>query len=42
MIPEQVHDWLRENGFGEVLNSRGVGGGCINNGMVLETNSGKS
>lgn len=42
MIPDLVDSWLQENHFGKVLSERKVGGGCINNGMVLKTASGKS
>jgi protein-ribulosamine 3-kinase len=42
MIPSKVVDWLSENGFGEIQSSRPVGGGCINNGIQLLTQSGKS
>jgi fructosamine-3-kinase len=42
MIPPAVREWLSMNGFGEVLSSRGVGGGCINNGARLHTRSGTS
>ena len=42
MIPEEVRAWLAEQGFGEVASSRGVGGGCINNGMALKTADGSS
>lgn len=41
MIPSKVKEWLKENNFGEVESSRSVGGGCINNGMLLVTQSGK-
>ncbi|MEN8243162.1 MAG: fructosamine kinase family protein [Chloroflexota bacterium] len=37
-----VSEWLDEQGFGEVVTSRGVGGGCINNGARLQTSSGTS
>jgi fructosamine-3-kinase len=42
MIPQAVEKWLAENGFGEVRFARPVGGGCINNGTRLETESGQS
>ncbi len=42
MIPEPVQTWLTENGYGRVASSHAVGGGCINNGMMLETTSGSS
>ena len=42
MIPQAVSDWLQSNGFGQVASSRGLDGGCINNGARLYTASGKS
>ena len=42
MIPEKVHTWLKENGYGERLSLKPVGGGCINNGMVIETSQGQT
>lgn len=42
MIPDAVQRWLKENDFGMVISSRYVGGGCINNGAILETSEGKS
>ena len=42
MIPEHVRAWLAEQGHGEVVSTRGVGGGCINNGMVLKAAEGLS
>lgn len=42
MIPQEVVDWLGENGYGEVLSSRSVGGGCINNGQTIRSSSGES
>lgn len=42
MIPEKVRDWLAEQGHGQITGWRGVGGGCINNGMRLTTTSGHS
>lgn len=42
MIPETVSKWLLEQGYGEVVSSRLVGGGCINNGEVLRTNTGRA
>lgn len=41
MIPQQVADWLTQQGYGSVDSSRGVGGGCINNGVRLLTSSGE-
>jgi fructosamine-3-kinase len=40
MIPSAVKSWLKENGFGEVINAQAVGGGCINHGARLKTSSG--
>ena len=42
MIPNRVIEWLEEHGHGTIINSRSVGGGCINNGMLLNTESGTS
>ncbi len=42
MIPESAKKWLSENEFGSITSSRSVGGGCINNGMVIETDIGAS
>ena len=42
MIPKPVTDWLDENSHGAVTSSRPVGGGCINNGMLLGTDTGAS
>jgi protein-ribulosamine 3-kinase len=39
-IPRPVQTWLQENGFGEVTDISPVGGGCINNGSVLRSQSG--
>lgn len=41
MIPGEVRVWCQQNGFGSIASSRPVGGGCINNGMLLVTESGK-
>jgi protein-ribulosamine 3-kinase len=40
MIPEPVTDWLESQGYGSIVASRTVGGGCINHGMRIETVSG--
>jgi protein-ribulosamine 3-kinase len=40
MIPETVREWLRDQGYGEITSSQGVGGGCINNGVRLKTSGG--
>jgi protein-ribulosamine 3-kinase len=42
MIPTEVTEWLDENDFGDVRNTQRVSGGCINNGLRLETSSGHS
>ncbi len=42
MIPAAVDSWLTENRYGEVVSERSVGGGCINDGMILKTASGGS
>lgn len=39
MIPNAVTNWLRENGYGKVVAENPVGGGCINNGARLQTES---
>jgi protein-ribulosamine 3-kinase len=41
-IPETVCDWLQDKGFGEISLTRPVSGGCISNGMILQTISGRS
>jgi len=40
-IPQPVCTWRDEQGCGAVVQSRPVGGGCINNGVILHTASGK-
>jgi fructosamine-3-kinase len=42
MLPDPVLTWLSQNGFGLVKSSRPVAGGCINNGAVLKTESGRT
>jgi fructosamine-3-kinase len=42
MIPSEVKEWLLENKFGTVASQKAVGGGCINNGMILQTESSRS
>lgn len=42
MIPEEVVRWCQEHGLGEIVKTRAVGGGCINDGQVLQTQSGPS
>lgn len=39
MIPREVAVWLEDQGHGKAVSSRGVGGGCINNGSVIATSS---
>lgn len=40
MIPGAVVDWLATQGYGEVTQSQGIAGGCINNGARLRTTTG--
>jgi fructosamine-3-kinase len=40
MIPDAVSAWISEQGFGEVVSSSPVGGGCINNGVRIRTANG--
>ena len=40
MIPDEVHQWSGQNGHGSIIASTPVAGGCINNGMLLKTESG--
>ncbi|HEX7973920.1 MAG TPA: fructosamine kinase family protein [Anaerolineales bacterium] len=40
MIPSPVEEWLARQGYGGVIASHPVGGGCINNGARLQTTSG--
>jgi fructosamine-3-kinase len=42
MILEEVQSWLRAEGYGEVVVSRAVGGGCINAGARLQTTTSAS
>jgi fructosamine-3-kinase len=42
MVPEAVVEWLTQQGFGSVQSTRPVGGGCINNGIRLQTSSGET
>lgn len=42
MIPNAVNRWLDQAGYGKVITEHPVGGGCINNGARLETESGSS
>jgi fructosamine-3-kinase len=40
MIPNRVSVWLHEQGHGEVVEERPVGGGCINNGSRVRCKDG--
>ena len=40
MIPQGVAEWLRQQGGGAVVSSRPAAGGCINNGVHIETETG--
>jgi fructosamine-3-kinase len=42
MIPPIVKDWFDENHLGNVIAKHPVGGGCINNGMILTTDTEES
>jgi fructosamine-3-kinase len=42
VIPARVVEWLNEQDFGNITRSHPVGGGCINNGIRLETRSGET
>ena len=42
MVPQRVRDWLVQAGYGGVKTARPVGGGCINNGMQVQTERGES
>lgn len=42
MLPVLVLLWLEEKGYGQILQSIPVGGGCINQGARLQTTSGQS
>jgi protein-ribulosamine 3-kinase len=42
MIPDAVQIWLLENDYGVPKSTHPVSGGCINNGLILTTDSGKS
>lgn len=39
IVPSKVQIWLEENGFGDVKRASRVGGGCINNGAVVYTDT---
>ncbi len=40
MLPAIVQTWLDENDYGAVASTCPVGGGCINNGAIIQTQSG--
>lgn len=42
LLPVAVPIWLQDNGYGQVLRSVPVGGGCINQGARLHTTGGQS
>lgn len=42
MIPKSVQKWCTEQGYGDILSSQSVGGGCINKGEVLKTSLGET
>ena len=42
MIPDPVIEWCSQHGYGEIVATQSVGGGCINNGVRLKTASGKT
>jgi protein-ribulosamine 3-kinase len=42
LIPEKCLDWCLERGYGQILSSHPVAGGCINSGAILTTSSGKT
>ena len=42
MLPQAVREWCLSNGYGDILKSRPVGGGCISNGSIVNTASGES
>ncbi len=39
MIPNPVRAWLTEHGAGQIIEIREVGGGCINHGRMIKTDS---
>ncbi len=41
-LPEQVITWLHQQGYGAVVATHNVGGGCINNGARLRTTGGQT
>jgi protein-ribulosamine 3-kinase len=42
LVPKSVIAWCQERSFGDVLASKPIGGGCINEGAILMTSSGKT
>ncbi len=42
MLPADIVQWIKAQGFGEIISVHQVGGGCINHGARLQTSSGKS
>ncbi|MFC2025985.1 fructosamine kinase family protein, partial [Chloroflexota bacterium] len=40
MLPKPVIDWIVDNGFGDVLSTQLIGGGCISNSSSLITSTG--
>ncbi|MGH2583248.1 MAG: fructosamine kinase family protein [Anaerolineales bacterium] len=42
MIPDEVREWLKSLGHGDIVSQHSVGGGCINNGARIETDDGRS
>lgn len=41
-IPNAVAEWCQHQGYGDIVRARSIGGGCINDGARLETESGRS
>lgn len=41
-FPPAVVDWCQREGHGSIVSDRAVSGGCINNGVRLETSSGRT
>ena len=41
-VPYAVQEWCRQNGHGDIARAEPVGGGCINQGLRLHTDRGKS
>jgi fructosamine-3-kinase len=40
VFPELVRRWLREHGYGPIVSTRSVKGGCINQGMIIRVETG--